>query len=318
MTYYGAKEIAESFRTVRKNTIQVAEDIPEEKYSYRAATDTMSVAEMLAHLATTPHWAQQCFFVEKKTQVAMEDFGRWMGEATAKSKALTSKAAIVEALKTNGEEFAKHLESMTEDAARAADRRAERQQVGVRDADRHQGTRDASSRAALPDRAHGRHRSPPDPRPHGAHGPAADRARSPVTNHRPVKLLCAGEAFEDLIFVGLERLPELGEEIKTDRFMATIGGGAVITSVKAARLGMRTQLISALSDVAVTRLKTERVAVTNLRKKHEPHAITAALSTGGDRAFVTFNGVNSTIGGAPGPADPAGQGESRPPLFLSA
>ena len=44
--------MAESFRTVRKNTIQVAEDIPEEKYSYRAAPDTMSVAEMLAHLAT--------------------------------------------------------------------------------------------------------------------------------------------------------------------------------------------------------------------------------------------------------------------------
>ena len=42
MNYYGAKELAESFRTVRKNTIQVAEDIPEEKYSYRAAPDTMS------------------------------------------------------------------------------------------------------------------------------------------------------------------------------------------------------------------------------------------------------------------------------------
>lgn len=109
------------------------------------------------------------------------------------------------------------------------------------------------------------------------------------------RLLCAGEAFEDLIFVGLERLPELGEEIKTNRFTATIGGGAVITSVKAARLGMRTQLTSALSDAAVTRLKKERVVVTNLRRKHEPHAITAALSTAGDRAFVTFNGVNSQL-----------------------
>ena len=109
------------------------------------------------------------------------------------------------------------------------------------------------------------------------------------------QLLCAGEAFEDLIFVGLERLPELGEEVKTDRFTATIGGGAVITSVKAARLGMRTQLISALSDAAVTRLKKEHVAVTNLRKNNEPHAITAALSTGSDRAFVTFNGINSRL-----------------------
>lgn len=108
-------------------------------------------------------------------------------------------------------------------------------------------------------------------------------------------LLCAGEAFEDLIFVGLERLPELGEEVKTDRFTATIGGGAVITAVKAARLGMRTQLISALSDAAATRLKKERVIVTNLRKPGEPHAITAALSTGDDRAFVTFNGVNAKL-----------------------
>jgi hypothetical protein len=108
-------------------------------------------------------------------------------------------------------------------------------------------------------------------------------------------LLCAGEAFEDLIFAGLERLPELGEEIKTDHFTATIGGGAVITAVKAARLGMRTQLISALSDAALTRLKKERVQITNLRKKNEPHAITAALSTDTDRAFVTYNGVNARL-----------------------
>ena len=115
MNYYGAKDIAESFRTVRKNTIQVAEDIPEEKYSYRAAPDTMSVGEILAHLATTPHWAQQCFFIEKKTTVGMEDFGRWMGAAGAKSKSLTTKALIVAELKSSGEEFANHIESATEE-----------------------------------------------------------------------------------------------------------------------------------------------------------------------------------------------------------
>ena len=108
-------------------------------------------------------------------------------------------------------------------------------------------------------------------------------------------LICAGEAFEDLIFVGLERLPDLGEEIRTDHFTATIGGGAVITAVHAARLGMKTTLISALSDAAVSRLKKERVAITNLRKAGEPHAITAALSTGKDRAFVTFNGINAKL-----------------------
>ena len=114
MTYYGAKELADSFRTVRKNTIQVAEDIPEDKYSYRAAPDTMSVGEMLAHLACSPHWAEQCLFVEKKANVAMEDFGRWMGEIGGKQQALTSKAAIVDALRTNGEAFTRQLEAATE------------------------------------------------------------------------------------------------------------------------------------------------------------------------------------------------------------
>jgi uncharacterized damage-inducible protein DinB len=114
MNYYGAKELAEGFRTVRKNTIQVAEDIPEDKYSFRAALDTMSVGEILAHLATATYWADQCHFVQKKSNVAMEDFGAWMQEAGKRSKALTTKAQIVDALKSDGEAFAKGLESIGE------------------------------------------------------------------------------------------------------------------------------------------------------------------------------------------------------------
>jgi uncharacterized damage-inducible protein DinB len=114
MIYYGAKELAESFRTVRRNTLQVAEDIPEEKYSYRAAPDTMSVAEMLAHLAATPYWAEQCHCVEKKSAVSMEDFGRWMGAIDKHSKTLTTKPAIVDALKKDGEAFANAIEQMTD------------------------------------------------------------------------------------------------------------------------------------------------------------------------------------------------------------
>jgi uncharacterized damage-inducible protein DinB len=114
MNYYGAKDLAESFRTVRKNTIQVAEDIPAEQYAYRAAPDTMSVGEILAHLATSPHWAQQCHFVEKKSTVSMEDFGRWMGEAGGKSKALAAKDQIVDLLKSNGAAFAEEIAGMTD------------------------------------------------------------------------------------------------------------------------------------------------------------------------------------------------------------
>ena len=114
MNYYGAKELAESWRTVRRNTVQVAEDIPEEKYSFRAAPDTMSVGEMLSHLACTPYWAQECHFVEKKSSVGMEDFGKWMGAIDTRSKGMTSKAQIVATLKNDGEAFAKQLEAMTD------------------------------------------------------------------------------------------------------------------------------------------------------------------------------------------------------------
>jgi len=115
MNYYGAKELAESWRTVRRNTIQVAEDIPEDKYSFRAAPDTMSVGEILAHLACTPHWAEQCHFIEKKHEISMDDFGKWMGQIDQRSKTLTSKAAIVEALKTDGDNFARQIDAMTDE-----------------------------------------------------------------------------------------------------------------------------------------------------------------------------------------------------------
>jgi sugar/nucleoside kinase (ribokinase family) len=126
-----------------------------------------------------------------------------------------------------------------------------------------------------------------------------------------MRLLCAGEAFEDLVFVGLDRLPGPGEEVKTDRFVATIGGGAVITAVHAARIGraptatakavalhrrgLSVELISALGPSAIARLKRERVRVHNLLRPGEPHAISAAMSTTDERSFVTFNGVNAKL-----------------------
>ena len=40
MTYYGGKELATSFRTVRTNTIQIAEEIPAESYSFKPSPDS--------------------------------------------------------------------------------------------------------------------------------------------------------------------------------------------------------------------------------------------------------------------------------------
>ena len=110
-----------------------------------------------------------------------------------------------------------------------------------------------------------------------------------------IDLLTVGEAFEDLIFYGLPRMPGTGEEVKTSSFAATIGGGAVTTAIAGARLGVRAAIISGLHPAAVRRLRAERVRVQNVRRSGEPHAITAAFSTRRDRSFVTFNGINDRI-----------------------
>lgn len=114
MVFYTGKDMADSFRTVRKNTIQVAQDIPEEKYGFKAAEGVMSVAEMLAHLATSTHWAEQLHFVEQKREVSYEDFGRYMAEGKAIADRLKTKADIVAALESRGHDFAGKLEKMTE------------------------------------------------------------------------------------------------------------------------------------------------------------------------------------------------------------
>ena len=116
MQNYGAKQMAASWRTVRKNTIQIAEEIPADQYDFQVTPDTMSVTKMLAHVATYSLWVAQVHFVEKKSDVTGADFGRYIGEANAAAAALTTKEAIVDALIANGESFALHLEAMTEAA----------------------------------------------------------------------------------------------------------------------------------------------------------------------------------------------------------
>ena len=117
MTSYCTKDMADSFRTVRKNTILVAQDIPEDKYDYRAAEGVMSVAEMLAHLASSTHWAEQLHFAEQKREVTFEDFARYTKEGAAVAGGLKTKADIIAALETRGSTFASKLEQMTTEQA---------------------------------------------------------------------------------------------------------------------------------------------------------------------------------------------------------
>jgi uncharacterized damage-inducible protein DinB len=109
---YGPKELADAFRTVRKNTVQIAEDIPEDKYDFVAAPGAQSVRELLSHIATSPMIQDDMHRVQRVTSLKGYDFPAIVGRAAGEAKKPRSKAQIVALLKTEGESFAKWLESL--------------------------------------------------------------------------------------------------------------------------------------------------------------------------------------------------------------
>jgi uncharacterized damage-inducible protein DinB len=111
-SYYGGKQLADSFRTVRKNTIQIAEDIPEDKYSYVAAPDARSVGQMLTHIAISTRIADE-IHNKRLTTLAGFDFFGLLDRFHAEEAKSRSKAEIVNLLKMEGETFAAWLETLT-------------------------------------------------------------------------------------------------------------------------------------------------------------------------------------------------------------
>src|SRR6267378_2791774 len=103
MNPYGPQQLASAIRTVRKNTILVAEDIPEESYAYRVTPDSRSVAETLLHIASAP----QIDYAHGSERVSsIEDFklfGTLLKEAPIHEKLPYSKAQIIDLLRTEGE-----------------------------------------------------------------------------------------------------------------------------------------------------------------------------------------------------------------------
>ena len=115
MNYYGAKDLADSFRTVRKNTIVIAEDIPEAQYGYRAAPETRSVGELLVHIAAAPSLQERIQGTERRDTLEGFDFMGLITQFIAMEKEPRSKAQVIEMLRTGGERFASLLEGLGDD-----------------------------------------------------------------------------------------------------------------------------------------------------------------------------------------------------------
>ena len=114
MKYYSGQDMARSFRTVRNNTIRVAEDIPEEQYGFRAAPETNTVAQTLAHIAAAPRWAKSMHTL-LITHPDAATFRAGHAQVTKYQATLTTKAQILEALRSGGEEFASWLETLSDE-----------------------------------------------------------------------------------------------------------------------------------------------------------------------------------------------------------
>jgi len=113
MVEYGAKELAAAFRTVRKNNVQIAKEIPEDQYDFVPAPGTKSVSELLRHMAFA-NMIHYDFHRDKKiTTLAGYDFGEIMGRMNAETGKPRNKAEIVALLEDEGEKFAAWLESLS-------------------------------------------------------------------------------------------------------------------------------------------------------------------------------------------------------------
>ncbi len=114
MTYYGAKELARSFRTVRENTIKIAEEIPEEKYSFRPAEGSRTVAETLVHIAVMTRVPEQIHAIDHLSTLVGFNFFGFRDKLQAEMKVPRNKAQVLELLRGEGEKYARILEGASE------------------------------------------------------------------------------------------------------------------------------------------------------------------------------------------------------------
>ncbi len=113
MTYYGGKDLAAAFRTVRNNTIKIATEIPEERYDFKASPDTRSIREALVHIALGTFFADH-IHRSRVSDFAKVDFQELMAAFNAEQAKPRTKTEIIAFLRAEGDRFASYLEGLTE------------------------------------------------------------------------------------------------------------------------------------------------------------------------------------------------------------
>lgn len=114
MNFYGSKQLANSMRTVRKNTIVIAEDIPEKDYGYRPSPESRSVAETLVHIASLSRADRLIHEEQHLSSLEGFDFGQLIQKSEMEEKRQVSKSEVVALLLTEGDRWCQWVEALPE------------------------------------------------------------------------------------------------------------------------------------------------------------------------------------------------------------
>jgi sugar/nucleoside kinase (ribokinase family) len=113
---------------------------------------------------------------------------------------------------------------------------------------------------------------------------------------KSLDILVGGDLFIDLIMSGFASWPRPGTEAFARELHREVGGGAAIAACGLATLGSRVALFGMAGhdgDWFAARLNQLGVLTSRLRfDPEEPTAVSIAISTAGERTFLTYNGPN--------------------------
>ncbi len=115
MTYYGAKELADSFLTVRRNTITIAEEIPEEQYGFKPAADARTIGQTLVHMTIALRLPEHLHGTLKLKTLEGFDFPGFFLPLMAEEQKPHTKLQILTTLTEQGNHFAHFLGSLSEE-----------------------------------------------------------------------------------------------------------------------------------------------------------------------------------------------------------
>ncbi len=114
MIYYKPNQLVESMRSVRRHTVTIAEDIPEENYDYRPAPGSRSVRETLLHIVAVTQFDLRVHGEQRIDSMAGVDLRNFFASLPIQEKSELSKAEVLTALRDEGERWCGFVELLPE------------------------------------------------------------------------------------------------------------------------------------------------------------------------------------------------------------